>query len=179
MQAGRIETKQHMKAPALLSLSSIASITLTFAVMTPAFAQTNFTGSWMRSSNVAISGKLYPNGTPYQLNIRQAADSIHIDRVTASSDGDITSDETFQPNGAPLAFRTRAGLKKVITATWNDDRSALTEQSVTYTLYDSTMVFHFVTDIWTVRDGQFILRRKDEDRTTGEIWESQVIYKRR
>ena len=168
-----------MNARALSSLSSITSIALSFAVLTPTFAQTNFSGTWMRSNNVAISGRFYPNGTPYQMNIRQAADTIHIDRVTGSPDGDITSNETFQANSGPLVFRTRAGLRKVITATWNDDRSALTEQSVTYTLYDSTRVFHFVTDIWTIRDGQFILRRKDEDRTTGEIWESQASYNRR
>ncbi len=158
------------------SSKAVAVIITMIAGMTAATAQTDFSGSWTFKDQQSVSGRLYSNGSPKSLTIKQEGKSITIGKTTAGNGGDITSTETVTFDGQPFQTTTTSKRKKTITATWSGDKKSLIEIVQLYDATDSSKLFHLVTDVWSLEGSDLVLDRKDENKENGEIWESKAIY---
>jgi hypothetical protein len=142
-------------------------------------AQVNLSGSWALKEQQSISGTLYANGSPKTLLIQQDANAISITKVTASSDGDVTTTETVAFDGKPMQTTTASKRKKVITGQWSSDKKSFIEIALLFDASDSTTLFFRTTDSWSLDNGSLILDRKAENQANGEIWESKATYEKR
>jgi hypothetical protein len=154
----------------------VATLISIVAGMGVATAQTDFSGSWIVKGQESVSGKLYSNGSPKSLTIKQDDKNIILTKTTAGQDGDVTSTETFGFDGQPYEMTTPSKRKKVMTGTWSSDKKSLTEIVQFYNATDSNKLFHLVTDVWSLEGGELVLDRKDENKENGEIWESKATY---
>ena len=141
------------------------------------FAQkTNFSGTWTLKDQQSISGNLYSNGLPGKIKVTQTENNIIIETTTAGANGDVVRADTII-NDKPLEALTASKRKRVSTIKWNGDKSFTKVMNI-YSAADNTKLEYTDTDIWTIQDGNFILQRKSENFTNGEVWESKGIYEK-
>jgi hypothetical protein len=166
-----------MDMPLTLKVFSVS--VCIFAGIPLIHAQTDFSGSWTFKIQESISGNLYSNGSPKSVLIEQDAKAISITKVTAGSDGDVTTTETVSFNGQPFATTTASKRKKAITGQWSTDKKSFTEIALVFDATDSTKLYFRTTDTWSFENGALMLDRKAENQSNGEIWESRAIYDKR
>ena len=161
-----------------LMLKAFSVSVYIFAGIPSIHAQTDFSGSWIFKAQQSVSGNLYSNGSPKIVTIKQDQQSITMDKTTAGMNGDVASSETVGFDGKPVETVTPSHRKKTITGSWSADKKSFTELTLIYDNSDTTKLYHTVTDVWTLEEGQWQLDRKDKNHLNGEIWESKAVYNR-
>jgi hypothetical protein len=143
-----------------------------------AFAQKNdISGTWVFKDQQGISGRLYINGSPKQVTVKQDGGGIKLESITSTGDKDTTTTESFGSNNL-FETKTPRGRKKVITLKWSDDGKSFKETTNIYSLTDSGKLDFKNTDTWAVDNGELILDRENENYTNGEIWESKATFEK-
>lgn len=139
--------------------------------------KSDFSGSWMFVSQESISGRLYANGSPNQITLRQNDHSIQIEKKTAGNGSDITVAETLPFDGKPVQTTTSSKKKKIILLKWGDDGKSFTESADIYGDDGGKVAFKY-TDAYSLIDGKLVLIRKVENTSNGESWQSRAIYQK-
>ncbi|NCI51334.1 hypothetical protein GWC95_15505 [Sediminibacterium roseum] len=150
-------------------------------VVFSAFAQkADFTGNWVFVEQESISGNLYSNGSPKQINISQTATVVNLDKITMGANNtDFTVSEKLTKDGRAVELTTASKRKKTITTTWSNDGNSFVCFTTISSPDDAGKLERKVTDTYSLEYGSLILQRKDENLTNGEVWESKAVYERR
>ena len=150
---------------------------LCFLVLS-AFAQkVDFSGSWNFTKQESISGKLYSNGSPMQINIMQSIALLSIDKInTGANNANVTISEKLTTEGKPVESITASKKKKTITTTWAADGKSFIRFTTISGQEDVSKLERKVTDSYSIVDGTLVLQRKDENLVNGEVWESKAYY---
>lgn len=135
----------------------------------------DFSGAWNFSSQESVSGRLYSNGSPKKITIKQSGTDIILETITAGANGDVSASLQLKFDGTPAETTTQSGRKKTVTVTWNGTGS-FTTQSTVFNAADPAKKDFITTDIYTLEDGELVLQRKAENRMNGEVWESKAFY---
>lgn len=135
----------------------------------------DFSGAWNFSSQESVSGRLYSNGSPKKITIKQSGTDIVLETVTAGGSGDVSSSLQLKFDGTPAETTTQSGRKKKVTLTWNGTGS-FTTQSTVFNATDPGKKDFVTTDIYSLGDDGLVLQRKAENMMNGEVWESRAFY---
>lgn len=142
------------------------------------FAQkSNFSGNWIFKEQESVSGKLYVNGSPKQISIKQKEGTIDFEKVSAGANGDVTTKETVEV-GKAYDYVSATKRKRSISITWSAGGDSFTTVTKLFKDEAGTQLFHIVTDTYTLEYGGLVLKRKDENKENGEVWESKALYEK-
>jgi hypothetical protein len=141
----------------------------------------NFSGKWILKDQHRISGNLYDNGVPKQMNIIQESDSMIIERVTMNQNQkDVRSVETIRFDGKLNNTVTPSKRKKTVMIKWSNDGQDFVETSIYNSAVDESKVDFKITDTWTLsNNGKTLTMMRVNESNIGESWASKAIYDKR
>jgi hypothetical protein len=107
----------------------IVMLITTFSVAS--YAQTkNFSGKWNLNKEKSDFGNMSPNSAPIQIEIAQDKKQVWVERKQLYPSGDSTVyTEKMTFNGKPSETSIKAGLTKIATIKWPDDKSKLLDEA--------------------------------------------------
>lgn len=159
-------------------MNSLVGIVLLFTSSTGIFAQkTDFSGNWKLLNQQKISGRLYANGVPAQMNVNQKEEDITIERTSTNANGnEVIITFTMGFNGKQTQSTSPSGRKVMHSMTWESDNKGFTTKADMYSTADTQKVEIVYADVWIIEDGKLIMIRKAENFGNGEKWESKATY---
>lgn len=142
-------------------------------------AQTNFSGTWKLKEKQHISGPEYSNALATDIIVRQTADSLITETVSAGTDGqEVRSRSSVPLNGKAVSSTSVQSARKVTRSiSWSPDKKTLTLTSHIYKAGDENEVELTRIDTWGLSpDGKQLLINRKSVETVSENWEARGTF---
>ncbi len=169
--------KELKKIYKIFIIEFISILFLVFASLSASAQNVDFSGTWILSKQISLSGDNYLNGVPKKIIITQSLDSIIIVKISVGENKDDSVIQALMFNGEPRVTITELKNNRSSVLKWSGDEKSFIETSnITAPVHDqlkSTSEFN-----WSLSENKtnIILIRNYLDHLSGETYSMKGVY---
>lgn len=145
------------------------------------YAQSPIEGTWSLQNKEYLLGPEYGNALARQVTLKQQADSLVIETVSAGAEGqDVNNRSAVGMDGKQVSgVSNRSQRKYTKSIKWNPDKKGFIMTTVIYLADNPTEVDFTRVETWSLSpDGKQLKIHKKSLETRSETWEAEGTYTR-
>lgn len=136
---------------------------------TGAFAQADFSGTWVLKNKEYVNGPQYGNALAEEVVVKQTKDSVTVGKTSVSMNGKGTT-----------VMNKESNRKSVKSIAWSKDKKTATFTTAIYAEGNEKEIELTRIDTWTLSpDGRQLMVNRKSVETKSENWEVKGTYEKK